>query len=225
MSLRVTVFLVAIIVALLCHGCRSDQRVEEARLRKLDSLRSVVVQDSLREFRINSSLREPLGLIDEPRLDSLGTDCFRLIAVFSWGASPVGPMLSIRGCREDSTYIFTTHTFPSGKDPNDLSQRRRRQDDKNVTRNEFLQISNLLDSLDFENVPTFLELDYSVLDATEYYIERIKNGRYRCIVRASDVDPFVYRLFAAASGISGLPTTVIEEFNKREAEAISNTSQ
>jgi hypothetical protein len=204
-------------------GCKPDPRIEEARLRALDSLREKVEADSLLEASINASLQEPLRLIDQPRLDNLGVDCFRVMAVFSWGVSPVGPLLSIRGCREGSNYVFTVHTFEAGKDPNDLSQRRRKVADQQVKSEDFSRIEKYLDSVGFETIPHFEKVDYSVTDAGEYFIERYKNGRYYCVIRNAKVDPFVFGLFAEVSEAGGIAPETIKEFRRREAESRHNS--
>jgi hypothetical protein len=219
MGLREASLGLACIATLSYNGCRPDPRVEEARLRELDSVRKIAHQDSLLEVNINNSLREPLRLIDERRLDSLGTDCFRLMALFAWGVSPAGPVLAIRGCHESSNYTFTIHTFPPGKDPTDMSQHRRKSEEKIVTKDEFLRINNALDSIDFESIPEYINVDYSVMDASQYYIERYKNGHYHAIVRVSAVDSFVFKLFAEATEIADMNTEIVNDFRRREGES------
>lgn len=177
----------------------------------LDSIRRQSETDSLTRLSLRNSLASRLEILGETPLDSDTQESYRMIAEFSWGNSPVGPMLAAKVRSDGQKYLTTIITFSDGK---------RVEHRGEADSTAFTELSSMFDSLKFAEQPIVLHPQYTAFDASKYFVERVKDGKYHGIVRSDTVEQFVYDLWIRLLAVAKIENVkMVEEFRRLSVSA------
>jgi hypothetical protein len=197
-----------VIIVTLVSSCgkRTDAEADARARHKADSIHAIATADSL--FAQADTVEGPISLLAQPSLRKSKYESYRLTAGFSWGQSPVGPLLSVMVQSRDSSYVLVTISFPE-------PERRRTESTKQISKEDFMKIAQYFDSIDFHGMPGTLYSDVQVMDADQYYVESVRDGKYHRIVRTKPIERSVYLLWVEVLGILKNDPELIEMFREK----------
>jgi hypothetical protein len=165
--------------------------------RSLDSLAALDFKARLGDRYLDFDIKAPEKTIDE---------AYRVHTEFGWGVSPVGAIFSVLAEKSGTRHSMQIYTLPNGK---------RSVFTKEITADEFKRISRTFDSIDFENQPLLLKVDFTRYDASKYVLESFKRGSYHAISRSDSVDLYVYKLLADFAAIAGVSPELVKDFRQK----------
>lgn len=182
------VVMMPMLVNMACQSRRTDV-AEELRSHFLrDSLSEIRATDSIRRIAVRNRVDGYRSLLDELSIEDSENESYRVFVEFSWGKSPVGSHLAVHVSKNNGLHQITIKSLPvSAKDGKLRAQ-------KQISEAEFQRIAGMFDAVDFERQPIVEKVDYTVYDASRYYVEQVEAGQYHAISRSDSVDRFIYQI-------------------------------